>query len=249
MHTLHIRLLGDFQLVYADKVLTTVRKPRLQALLTYLLLHRQAPQLRQHIAFRFWPDSTEKQAHTNLRKLLFQLRNALPDPDQFLHQDHLTVQWRPTVHYTLDVVEIQEMLAYGQPPSDHTSLARIVQLYQGELMPGCFDEWLIPIRQQLQRTVLEALEQLVHLAEHQRDYQAGIRYAQRLLGLEPLHEAGYRRLMQLHLLNGDRVAALRLYHTCVALLQQELGVEPDEETQAVYQRTLKWKGQTGSLPM
>ncbi len=58
--------------------------PRLQTLLAYLLLQCQAPTARQQIAFQFWPDSSEKQAHTNLRKLLFQLRNALPDPDFIL---------------------------------------------------------------------------------------------------------------------------------------------------------------------
>ena len=35
-------------------------------------------QLRQQIAFIFWPDSTEAQAFTNLRKLFFDLRQALP---------------------------------------------------------------------------------------------------------------------------------------------------------------------------
>ena len=45
-------------------------------------------------------------------------------------------------------------------------------------------------------------------------------------------------LMRLHVLNGDRATALRIYHTCVTLLQQELGVEPSAETQQLYQRLL-----------
>ena len=49
MHTLQISLLGDFRLVYGTELLTTVNTPRLQALLVYLLLHRQAPQPRQHL--------------------------------------------------------------------------------------------------------------------------------------------------------------------------------------------------------
>src|SRR5215212_4412714 len=101
MRTLRIVLLGDFRLVYGDEPITSVNTARLQSLLAYLLLHRQAPQSRQHVAFQFWPDSSEKQAHTNLRKLLFQLRNALPDADHFLAQDHLTVHWRSDAPYTL----------------------------------------------------------------------------------------------------------------------------------------------------
>src|SRR4051794_31697798 len=44
--------------------------------------------------------------------------------------------------------------------------------------------------------------------------------------------------MRLHLQNGDRARALRVYHTCTTLLQQELGVEPSAETQAAYKSLL-----------
>ncbi|MBX3013554.1 MAG: AAA family ATPase [Caldilineaceae bacterium] len=246
MHMLQICLLGNFRLTYASEVVASVNTPRLQVLLAYLLLHRQAPQPRQQLAFLFWPDSSEKQAHTNLRKLLFQLRNALPDADRFLTQDHLTVQWRPDAPYTLDVADLQATLARcatadGRPmtTAQQAELAKVATLYPGELLPSCFDEWLLPLRRQLHQEVMRAIEQLIVLAEHQREYQAGLRYAQHLLGLDPLHENGYRHLMQLHALNGDRAAALQHYHTCVTLLQRELGVEPEEETQALYTQLLR----------
>ena len=44
--------------------------------------------------------------------------------------------------------------------------------------------------------------------------------------------------MRLHLLNDDRPSALRVYHTCAAMLQQELGVGPSPATQALYKRTM-----------
>ena len=49
--TLRVRLLGDFSLVYGDEPLTGVNTPRLQSLLAYLILHRDAPQSRQQLAF------------------------------------------------------------------------------------------------------------------------------------------------------------------------------------------------------
>jgi DNA-binding SARP family transcriptional activator len=54
---------------------------RAESLLAYLLLHRDVPQPRQRLAFLLWPDSAEGQAHTNLRKVLHNLRRAghLPD--------------------------------------------------------------------------------------------------------------------------------------------------------------------------
>ena len=92
VETLHIQLLGDFRLSTDDTALTTVNTPRLQSLLTYLLLHRDAAQARSHIAYQFWPDSTEAQACSNLRTLLHRLRRGLPEPDTFLDVDTQTIQ-------------------------------------------------------------------------------------------------------------------------------------------------------------
>src|SRR5690348_17328442 len=82
--TLRMYLLGTF-LIASDHIpLTSIEVPRLQSLLAYLVLHRGVPQSRTRLASMLWPDSTEEQAHTNLRNLLFKLRQALPDSDQYL---------------------------------------------------------------------------------------------------------------------------------------------------------------------
>src|SRR5260370_20318186 len=100
---LSIRLFGDLSLIYGDEPITSVNTPRLHSLLAYLVLHRDAPQLRQHLAFLFWPDTSEAQARTNLRQLLHQLRHALPDADSFLYADASTVCWRSDAPFQLDV--------------------------------------------------------------------------------------------------------------------------------------------------
>jgi DNA-binding SARP family transcriptional activator len=89
--TLHIRLLGDFSLRYGDEPVAGINTPRLHSLLAYLVLHRDIPQLRQHLAFLFWPDTSEAQARNNLRQILHELRHTLPDADRFLHADARTL--------------------------------------------------------------------------------------------------------------------------------------------------------------
>ncbi len=63
---LHIRLLGTFHMEYNGKPVNGLDSTRLQELLAWLLLNRDSPQPRRQIAFQFWPDSSEKQARTNL---------------------------------------------------------------------------------------------------------------------------------------------------------------------------------------
>ncbi|GHO82168.1 SARP family transcriptional regulator [Dictyobacter formicarum] len=249
--TLHIQLLGDFSLIYADRQVTSLNTMRLQSLLAYLVLHRDIPQQRQHLSFLFWPDTTEAQARNNLRQLLHQLRQALPDAQHFLAADVHTLLWHSTTPFYLDVAEFEQTLTLADAATrrndQHALQAALKQadsLYRGELLPGCYDEWLLPERERLRLRHLQALEQLLHLFEVQGDTVTAIHYAQRLLGLNPLSEDLYRRLMRLFALNNDRASALHVYHTCVTTLQREMGVDPDPATREAYECLLQQETQT-----
>src|SRR3712207_6151587 len=101
--TLRIRLLGGLELRPDDSPLPPLESVPAEALLAYLLVHRETPQSRQHLGLRFWPDSTESQARANRRHLLHHLRRVLPEPDRYLEATPRTVQWRPNEPYWLDV--------------------------------------------------------------------------------------------------------------------------------------------------
>ncbi|MEO6889594.1 MAG: AAA family ATPase, partial [Ktedonobacteraceae bacterium] len=91
----------------------------------------------------------------------------------------------------------------------------------------------------LRQVFLQASEQLIALLEEEHDYDAAIKVARRLLRHDPLQEAMYRQLMRLYALQGDRVAALRVYHTCVTILERELATEPGEATRQAYESLLQ----------
>ena len=81
---LRVRLLGPMDLRIGERQLPPLDSARAESLLAYLLLHRDVPQPRQRLAFLLWPDSAERQAQTNLRKVLHNLRRALPDTDRLI---------------------------------------------------------------------------------------------------------------------------------------------------------------------
>lgn len=250
---LHIRLLGDFLLLSDDSPVTTVSTPRLKSLFAYLVLHSSAPQSRNQIAFLLWPDTTEAQAQTNLRNLVFQLRRALPNSDLYIYTDSRTLGWRSDSPFTLDVAAFEKALyevdkAGGRGGDEGAAaqdskayiglLQKAVDLYRGDLVPLCYDEWILPERERLSQSFVEAAGRLILLLEAQRDYGAAIKYAQRLLRHDPLREATYRDLMRLYALTGDRAAALYTYHTCATILQRELTVEPGRATREAYEQLL-----------
>ena len=58
--TLRIHLFGPLQAIWRGQPLPALKRPRLQSLWAYLLLlHRQRPAPREHLAFSFWPDTSE----------------------------------------------------------------------------------------------------------------------------------------------------------------------------------------------
>jgi DNA-binding SARP family transcriptional activator/predicted ATPase len=250
---LKLRLFGDFTLYQGNQQVTSLSSARLQSLLAYLVLHSDVRHMRQRVAFLFWPDATEAQARNNLRQLLHQLRQSLPVVERFLRVDATSLQWRADTPFRVDVALFERALGRAREAAtrhdrdeEGAALREADSLYRGALLPGCYDEWIMPERERLQQAYSQALEQLLHLSELQGDYVAAIRYAQRLIRIDPLSEDFYRRLMRLHLVNNDRASALRTYHTCAAMLQRELGIEPDPATHAIYEQLLHKPAASGS---
>ncbi len=240
---LDVRLLGAFLLTWDGHSAASLGQARIQHLLAYLLLHRQTPIARRQLAFALWPDSNEQQALSNLRTALYRLQHALPGCEQCLVLERHTIAWVNGTGIQLDVATFEEALDLAatahSPAANAAALQTAVNAYTGDLLPDCYDEWIIPPRERLRQAFVQALEQLIELLPQQGQLSAAINNTQRLLRVEPLHEAGHRKLMQLHMANGDQARALSAYHHCAARLRQELGVDPSPATLALHQSLLQ----------
>ncbi len=241
--TLHIHLLGGFRLEEEAEMPPALAQPRLQFLLAYLLLHRQAPVSRQQLAFALWPDSTEEQAYSNL---LHRLRAALPGSERLIRFDRHQVWWQGKDGAWLDVAAFDAALAAAAATEEVADLPRAcialedaAALYGDELLPTCYDDWIAPERERLHQAHLNALQRLIAHLEQLRAYDKAIYDAQALARLDPLHEPACCHLMRRHLARGDRAAALRAYHDLATVLRRELGVDPGVETQAIYLEVLR----------
>ncbi len=240
----NIQLLGGLRLVYRERAVTAVNTNRMQALLAYLALHSGVIQSREHLAFLFWPDSTESQARTNLRQLLHHLRSALPDGGPFIETDSQTILWRDSAEISIDVALFEKFAGRcettgGFPLNGRKDLEEAARLYSGDLMPGLQDEWAEQERSRLRQKFAEVLRSLGSLLEQNGEFAAAILHADRLLGLDTFCETSYQTLMRLYALKGDRAAALRVYHHCVTVLRRELDTEPGPATRQLRDQVTK----------
>ena len=153
---LQVRLLGQFHLTVDGRPVDGPTTGRLQSLLAYLLLHADAPQSRAHLSFVLWPDASESNGRNDLRQLLHQLRQVLPDPDRYLRADANSVQWASDSPFSLDVLFFDRAVAEaeaagraGDAARRRACLERAVDLCQGPLLPSCYDDWIGPAREGL----------------------------------------------------------------------------------------------------
>ena len=239
---LEISLLGE-QRVALDASVVELGSPRASAVLGFLLLHRDVPQRREYVAAQFWPDSSTAQARTNLRRELHALRTGLPQVAGWLTADRGTLLWRSGPGFRLDVAEFEGAAdaaatarAAGDDAGFRQAAVGALRAYRGELLPALYDDWVAPERDRLHRRCLALLDQLIAVDRAAGAYQEAIERARQRIELEPLEEVGYRTLLQLQALAGDRAAALQTYHRCASVLERELGVPPDQATVAEYER-------------
>jgi DNA-binding SARP family transcriptional activator/predicted ATPase len=252
---MRISMFGNLRISIAGRPLTAINTNRLQSLFAYLILHSDVPQPRDRLAFLLWASSSESQARTNLRQLLHHLKRALPAESNLLVADHFAVQWRPDASCSVDALEFQAAIsdaAAARTTEDHwreiESLTIAAQLYEDDLLPGIYDDWLTPLREEYRRRIAEVLHRLAILFELRQDYAAAIPCAERLVALDSLSEAHHQLLIRLHAANHDRASALRAYHQCMRVLRREMGVEPGLATQELFERILKAEPETQREP-
>lgn len=238
MPRLDIQLLGRFQVQFDGHPVSSLDHQRLQTLLAYLLLHRVTPIPRRRLAALFWPDSSDSQALTNLRNLVYRLRNALPDPARYLYANSQTIQWAHNGGWQLDVADFERIVTEADATPDGaeacTILADALTSYTGSLLPDHYDDWVVEARERLNQRYQAALLRIIQLLIGRQAYRDALPYAKRLLRDEPLQEAHYRLIMRLHSLNGDRAGVAQTFHACAELLRRELDIEPAHETKKLY---------------
>jgi DNA-binding SARP family transcriptional activator len=225
---LEVRFLGAVEIILDGRRLRAFNSLRLQRFLALIAL-RRGPQHRSQLAFELWPDSDEPQARTNLRKLLHDLRHSLPDNGEFVEIDNEAVRWISTGPSVVDVLRFRDAIAAGD-------LELAARLYSGDLLPACYDDWVLDERAKLQAEAYEALLRLAEKAAARDDHIATIRHVQRIIDLEPTDEAAVRLQIEAHLALGDRAAALRSYHRYAEVLERDLEVAPGEAIEALYQQ-------------
>lgn len=245
---LKIHTLGRLEITLDGEKLPKLASRKANALLVYLACTAQ-PQPRENLGTLLWDDRSTRQSLSNLSVLLCSLNKHLAE---FLDADRQTIGVRPKTNLWMDATHFEQQMAealalkkksLGLGPENVSQLEAALDIYQGDFLDGFhirgargFEEWVTLERERLQHLAFGALSELVAYRLQTGDYHDGIKYANRLLSLDPFREKTHRHLMLLWARLGQRGKAIEQYQDCKRVLAEELGIAPSSSTVNLYER-------------
>ena len=228
----NITLLGEQSVVDPVTERTLTLSARSVALLGLLISRTGSPQSRSAIAGAFWPDSSERQALTNLRRELHDLRHLIDDDS--LEVTPAQLCWHDRGRHRVDLgIFLHEYAAATAARDDDSAIRHgtaALEEYGGELLPGLDGEWLDDARTRLRESCVELCDLVGAAAERTGRLDVAADAMRKRIALAPYDEPAYRRLMELQAADGDRAGAVRTYQRLTGLLEVDLGLAPDPVT-------------------
>src|ERR1041385_4402741 len=226
---LEVHLLGTFSVRHKNHQINIASRPA-QSLFAYLILNAGTAHRREKLAGMLWPDSLEGTARDNLRHALWQMLKALESPSstRLLQADDVTISFKESSDYWLDVAELEKV----SENASADELMEVLSHYQGELLPGFYDEWVALEREHLYSIFEHHMARLMSLLEEEKRWLDILDWGERWIKLGQKPEPAYRALMSAHAAKGDISKVAATYERCVKSLK-EFGIEPSEQTKAL----------------
>jgi DNA-binding SARP family transcriptional activator/tetratricopeptide (TPR) repeat protein len=235
---LEILLLGHLEISFDGAPWHFSVPPRAAGLLGYLAVHAGESVSRASLAAMLWPDEPDDEARSKLRRYLHLLQRALPpSPKPWFAATVKTLAWESRPDAQIDVVEF--VRAAGE-----RRYADAIERYRGPFLDGYYEEWVLAERERFAERFMEVCRTAAIAARRDRDFDAAIRYTDRMLAVDEWREDALRLAMTCRYESGDRSAALALFKRYAARLASEVKVEPSPETRALHGAILE----NASLP-
>jgi DNA-binding SARP family transcriptional activator len=237
--------MGEVCLVAAGAMVTADQLPGRQGRLAtaFLLAERSRPVTRDELADVLWPDRPPPRFDVALSALVSKLRLVLERLG--LGRDAVTTTagcyrivlpegaW-VDIEAAIEGVHLAEgALLAGRPADAYGDAVVAAAILRRPFLPGLEGRWIDSRRETLRTAHVRALDCLAEVHEWNGEHALALRAAGEAVEIEPYRESGYRRVMRLHQMAGDRAEGLRVYARLADLLNRELGAEPAAETRAL----------------
>ncbi|MCA1030956.1 transcriptional regulator [Bacillus timonensis] len=247
-YTLRIQTLGQFRVFLGNQEVleTDWQRGKAKELLELFVTLRNGYIPKEEIFSILWPTYDEKQATRDFKVALNALNNAL-EPNRkarvtpfFIQRLGSAYGLNPNAGASIDSEDFEEWIQAGlnEKDTDKTieCLLRGLESYEGDYLPDRkYDDWCLNERERLQVFFLRGSERLAQAFVQKEWYDKAIYWCERIIDKDQTWEEAYRLLMFCYYQKNNRPQAIKWYKKCLNSLEKELGVEPMQPTQQMYQ--------------
>ncbi len=241
---LRVNFFGNFALKTQKTALPAISSRLKNALLSYMLYHRQEHLHREKLMDLFWPDVPVDASRNSLNVAIYQIRQYLRPylevDDVLLFQNEGYI-FQPELEILTDVEQFVELCQRGgnalkadKPDEVRQLLEQAKGFYQQDFMANLpYEEWCTNERDALKEKYLSTMHGLAQYYYHKKDYHNAIPVAEQILEKDPLLEDIHRLLMDCYAQLNQRGKALQQYGKCQNLLREYFQVEPSMATKVL----------------
>lgn len=217
-------LLNRFELSLHDDVILVPPGP--QRLVTFLALHSGALP-RGRVAGTLWPDVPVGRANGNLRASIWRLPAPCRPVIDLSRQD---IRLAPDVAVDLTAaIALARRLLDRSQRCDEKDLGVAARAeLDSELLPGCYEEWILVECERFHQLRMHALEALCERLTAAGRFGEAVDAGLAAVCAEPLRESAHRVLIKAYLTEGNAGEAGRQYEMYRRCIRDELGVEPSD---------------------
>lgn len=241
---LYATFFGGFTLHRGQTPLVLGHSKAIIELCRYLIARAGEMVARDALLELLWPDATPACTTHRLHVTVSRLRQILDPPQActsyIQHEDdHYSIAAHAVVTdchlFEIHMRAGKEQLYGNQFHQAAHAFQLALALYKGEyLADHVYAEWTHLPRAHYAEQHLNALVFLCEHAARENRHAEVIDYARQILMLDNLQERAHRWLMRVSYWTGQRACAVRHYRQYASMLQQELGVAPSHQTEALH---------------
>ena len=133
----------------------------------------------------------------------------------------------------VDIHEMTQRSRYLMRADEFEIANTDLDLFRAELLPEWDEDWLDAERERVRQMRMHALERLCIALSIAGRHGEAIEAGLASIDAEPLRESAQRAVIKVHLAEGNRYEAIRLFKRYERLLADALGIAPSNELSAL----------------
>ena len=242
---LAIRCLGTYEISRAGRPMPKGWKAKGRELVAYLVAH-PAGAPKERIIEELWPGIDPKQGGARFDRYATLVRaqaRGTEDSRMYVERVGDSSYRLEGEAWWVDAWEFERLVRDAERSADVaeavTKLRNALALYGGEFCDDAYYPWLEGVRERFRNLFTEACGRLADLLSAAGEHEEALSVLDRAIKTDPVCEDLVRRAMAIEAALGRRAVALARYRKLEATLDEQLGVEPDPETQALVHRMLR----------